>query len=847
MMEEPIDESASPVPTRLASDTPPNLLSVSQSHDSDDTPTDDSGNKRPYEHGHELSPEKIETKKRKKNKKKAHESNYPEFLFNLHGFKMGGNINIHDIRDLVLWCLADGVNTPWMLVKNKSFIKKLVVLHIPGLEFSHFSISHEQNSHRHPLPMPTASNIPHFSSIFKHVLPTKVPSDRHRPLSALQSFLMCPIPKSEKRRKRAQKAWLEKSPATRSPNFYVMTREELVEHEYPLPSCWSSDGKLPGEDWVETRVTSPDLGKPKHLMAIDCEMCRTSEGLELTRVTLLNEAGILYDQLVKPERPILDYLTKYSGITEKALLEVTTTLQEVQCKLQALIDENTILIGHSLECDLRVLKYAHPFVIDTSLIYHHVRGIPFRPSLKFLAQKWLDRSIQQHTSGHDSAEDARACLDLVQLKLKKGPSFGEFASEQETLFERLERCSSTRIAVVDRKDSMAVRCAGTHVRRILECSSDEEATTAVSAALEDSEFVWVRFCELWDAKTARGAAETDESSLKPQEDEVTPSPTLNLNPEEEKEEEEEEDKEMDKEVVQAALALTDERIGRVYAMLPKCSALIVFGGMGDTAEMLRLKAKKSAYQRLYASTPLSQIPHEQLWGPEEEQRLEAAVKRARMGTRLHRGILRLCLRLERRRFERCARYIPPFRVYLGLFGPLVVFDPLETPVLGQSGHILRRWAVERCILFRSSLAVDPANSIGGIVIMILTRAMPARPCAFLKESARNFSYCYLQHRGSSSFLKSESPDREGTACTIFVRVEFCKAGLLLCFLVSISPSAHPSASPSAHKYLFSSREYKIRLQFSLSLFLSTFFFSLFNSHPKSTPKKHCMKMARLAH
>lgn len=41
-------------------------------------------------------------------------------------------------------------------------------------------------------------------------------------------------------------------------------------------------------------------------------MCYTTQGLELTRVTVINEdCRVVYETLVKPEHPILDYNTRY--------------------------------------------------------------------------------------------------------------------------------------------------------------------------------------------------------------------------------------------------------------------------------------------------------------------------------------------------------------------------------------------------------------------------------------------------------------------------------------------------------------------------------------------------------
>lgn len=45
--------------------------------------------------------------------------------------------------------------------------------------------------------------------------------------------------------------------------------------------------------------------------ALDCEMCYTTQGLELTRVTVINEdCNTIYETLVMPENPIIDYNTR---------------------------------------------------------------------------------------------------------------------------------------------------------------------------------------------------------------------------------------------------------------------------------------------------------------------------------------------------------------------------------------------------------------------------------------------------------------------------------------------------------------------------------------------------------
>lgn len=68
------------------------------------------------------------------------------------------------------------------------------------------------------------------------------------------------------------------------------------------------------------------------------------------------DGKLLYNSFVKPKNKIVNYATVYSGITEELLEPITTTLEDVQRKLAEIIDYNTVLVGHSLNCDLVVLK-----------------------------------------------------------------------------------------------------------------------------------------------------------------------------------------------------------------------------------------------------------------------------------------------------------------------------------------------------------------------------------------------------------------------------------------------------------------------------------------------------------
>ena len=75
------------------------------------------------------------------------------------------------------------------------------------------------------------------------------------------------------------------------------------------------------------------------------------------RVTVISsECKTVYETLIKPINPVLDYNTRFSGLTEYDLRYINTTMKDVQTTLLNMFSDKTILIGHSLDGDLRALR-----------------------------------------------------------------------------------------------------------------------------------------------------------------------------------------------------------------------------------------------------------------------------------------------------------------------------------------------------------------------------------------------------------------------------------------------------------------------------------------------------------
>ncbi|XP_046424616.1 uncharacterized protein LOC124181933 isoform X1 [Neodiprion fabricii] len=177
------------------------------------------------------------------------------------------------------------------------------------------------------------------------------------------------------------------------------------------------NGPICGYVRTKPRKTPPQ-DRCYGVYALDCEMCFTRNGLELAKVTVVAIDGrLVYDALVRPDAEVIDYNTRFSGITAKDLECSPKSLRDVQSDIMGFVNADTVLIGHGLENDLRALRIFHFTCIDTGVAFPHQFGLPFRRSLKSLARALLKRDIQ--TGHHDSAEDARTAAELMLWRLRR--------------------------------------------------------------------------------------------------------------------------------------------------------------------------------------------------------------------------------------------------------------------------------------------------------------------------------------------------------------------------------------------------------------------------------------------
>jgi len=111
------------------------------------------------------------------------------------------------------------------------------------------------------------------------------------------------------------------------------------------------------------------------------------------------------------------------------------------------------------------------------VIFTHPAGPPYKSSLKHLARSILRRNIQ--SNGHDSIIDAVSCMELVHLKIKNGPLFGDATLNEktETIFNIYHR-NKRKCVMIDKASVVQLysQLAMNSSTSFIPCISDDEIT-----------------------------------------------------------------------------------------------------------------------------------------------------------------------------------------------------------------------------------------------------------------------------------------------------------------------------------------------------------------------------------
>ena len=570
---------------------------------------------------------KSDTKIHKKKLKKSQEPPTFELVTSASADKKHPSIkklSLTNIRDLIIHIFNKGLNNnlSWIRLKQITEIKKVVFCFVPGLVTDEFL---EPNStHRDDKFVPMSETLKtegleFFNKTFDSLIQVTAPGSKDSLFLALHTLTNVPLTKKEKK---DQIDSLRKAKLTLW--NLLLNKEDMIQNNYPIHSnLVENDEHLNNTDsygWVQTKKFDHE---GSHTFALDCEFCQTASGKVLTRISLINFQGeVVIDQFVKPDEVITDYLTKYSGITPGKLEGVTTNIKDIQKKLLSIISTDDILIGHSLESDLNVMQIKHPRIIDTALVFEHHRGPPLKPSLKWLSEKYLGRLIQEGENagkGHSSVEDAKACLDLIKVKLHEGEYFGKNMNET-SLFERInkDRLNMKNSILHDPINSLFIdytpvrdkNAKDNHLQKV-QVSNDDEAIDHLMNKIDDTDLTLLKLREIEFNKGWSPVPKTYDGYLRLSDDQSEST----------------DDSAEDKNYIFHKL---DERLTKIYSMLPENTMLIVCSPLGDPKEMIRLQNVRKKFQSLEREgVDVSTIPEEDSWNFEKQCELQQAVNIAR--------------------------------------------------------------------------------------------------------------------------------------------------------------------------------------------------------------------------
>lgn len=218
--------------------------------------------------------------------------------------------------------------------------------------------------------------------------------------------------------------------------------DRLVHRKFLTPANYLSwlEVRLPAGIVVADFSMTPNTSSSRstrRVVAIDCEMVGVGSGVyeggrekersELAKLCAVDvlTGEVLIDKLVLPRERVIDWRTRFSGVSYPKILAAKDSgrllrgWQAARAELLRYVHADTILIGHELYNDLHILRLAHGRVIDTAVqtaeaVYGNMERFGRIWGLKDLAKSLLGMVIQAgKKKGHDCVEDALATRELA--------------------------------------------------------------------------------------------------------------------------------------------------------------------------------------------------------------------------------------------------------------------------------------------------------------------------------------------------------------------------------------------------------------------------------------------------
>jgi len=177
------------------------------------------------------------------------------------------------------------------------------------------------------------------------------------------------------------------------------------------------------------RLLPPVTRDALSIASINCEFCKTDLGLEVIRVIVVDRnLEVRFHELVKPQGNLLDPLSDLHGITAWDIDSARYSLCDVQEKLMSMCDQNTVLVGHDLNCELKGLKLVHFRCADTKVLFnqHRENKLNVRKLSSIILKKHIVTAVDYPRTTME------LCL-LFDAQIRQNVPQRSFGSKQELI------------------------------------------------------------------------------------------------------------------------------------------------------------------------------------------------------------------------------------------------------------------------------------------------------------------------------------------------------------------------------------------------------------------------------
>jgi DNA polymerase III epsilon subunit-like protein len=223
---------------------------------------------------------------------------------------------------------------------------------------------------------------------------------------------------------------------------------------------------------------------PKRLaVVLDCEMAGTSggsdEAIYICAADYLT-GEILINGFVNPNTRIIQMRASIHGISKATLEDAVAEgkalsgWEGARSELWKYIDDHTILVGHSLEHDLNVLRLIHPRIVDAGILAKNAVGLHHRWGLQRLCSEFLILEIRRNKGRvHDCLEDVLATREVVLMSTREKEAFQYWAEAKRKEKKQVKKNGQARIRR-KRKDKQTKEAVQNTTNATSQHTTDEE-------------------------------------------------------------------------------------------------------------------------------------------------------------------------------------------------------------------------------------------------------------------------------------------------------------------------------------------------------------------------------------